>query len=56
MAFLEIVSSDIDPEVTEIYNKICELPPNKYKKDKAVYESYLESRSIIQKLNRLRFL
>ena len=40
--FLEIIDNDIDPKVVAIYNKICELPPTKYKKERLIYESYLE--------------
>ena len=41
MAFLEHVDNDIDQEVVSIYNEICKLSPNKYKKERAIYEAYL---------------
>lgn len=41
MAFLEPVDNDIDPEVVTIYEEICKLPSNKYKKERTIYESYL---------------
>ena len=41
MVFLEIVDNDVDKDVIEIYNLMMQLPPKKYKKDKARYDEYV---------------
>ena len=41
MASLDIVENDLDKEIISIYNQLIELPPNKYKKDKARYDAYV---------------
>lgn len=41
MVFLEIVDNDVDKDVIAIYDQMMELPPNKYKKDKARYDAYV---------------
>lgn len=46
MVFLEIVDNDVDEDIIAIYNQMMELPPKKYKKDKAIYDSYVGKTNI----------
>ena len=39
MDIFETVDDSVDSSITKIYEKICELPPKKYKKDRAIYET-----------------
>ena len=41
MVFLEVVDNDVDKDVIAIYQQMMQLPPKKYKKDKARYDEYV---------------
>ena len=40
MNCLEIINGDIDSKITNIYEEICKFPPSKYKKERAIFDSY----------------
>ena len=42
MAVFKTVENNIPSDVTKIYEKICELPPKKYRKDRATYEAFVD--------------
>lgn len=41
MVFLGIVDNNLDKDIIAIYKQMMELPPKKYKKDKARYDGYV---------------
>ena len=41
MVLLEIVDNNLDKDIAAIYELMMQLPPNKYKKDKARYDAYV---------------
>lgn len=41
MAFLDTVDNDVDEDIIAIYNQMIQLPPKKYRKDKARYNEYV---------------
>lgn len=42
MVFLEFVENDVEQEMVDIYKQILELPPKKYKKQRAIYNEYVD--------------
>ena len=42
MAVFDIVEDNASQEIKNIYGDISKLPPNKYQKEKALYESYVD--------------
>ena len=56
---LEIMDFQLTQDIVSIYEKICELPKNKYKKERILYETYLskieEHNTFVDRANSLVF-